>query len=92
MDYKLTFSIIAIILLLSLNIAVYLNGKSLNPDKCALTFRSYTPYESLTPQGYQQGMNEGRNFTVKLIDLYSNFKNGKCLVTFNQQEGYIYNP
>jgi len=79
---KTAIQIFVIILLLALIIAVYINGKHLNTDKCVITFKSSPMLDSW------QGL-EMRNESAKVIDLYSNLSTGRCLVKWDRAIGYV---
>ena len=72
-----------IVILLTLCISIYLNGRQLECDKCVINFEA-------SRRGFDTASNEQfQNFSVKILDLYSNFtEDGYCLVEFDKMQGY----
>lgn len=70
-----------ICMFLLLNIAIYLNGKQLNPDKCVITFKS-----ARAGQDWDQASQF--NISIKLTELHENLQNGKCRVEWTRTQGY----
>lgn len=72
--------IFIILTLLALNLAIYSNGRTLNPDNCIIEFKS-------APAGHDI-LTMPINISIKLTELYENLENGKCRVTFDRVRGY----
>ena len=81
---ELIIRIICILILIGLNLGVYLNGKSLDCNKCTVNFQSYKT-------DFKEAFNHpAQEFSIKIIDIYNKFLNNQsCLVKYTE-EGYIY--
>ena len=67
------------IVLLSLNIAVINNGRSLDCNKCILNFESYK-------RGSDTASNLLKyNFSMKVVDLHEGLLNGECRIIFDEE-------
>lgn len=80
---ELLVRIFCLILIIALNLAIYLNGKSLDCNKCIINFEAFKESYS---NAYDKPAQE---FSVKITDLYNEFKlNNSCLVKYEEQ-GYM---
>ena len=81
MENKARFIILLIttIFLVLLITSVFIYGKGLSCEMCEIRFKS------TTTTGFDT------EFGVKLIDLYNNFTQDKCLVGLTKESGYFLN-
>lgn len=73
--------VFVICMLLALNIAIYVNGKQLSPDKCVVEFNS-------ARAGQKIQTDNPFNISIKLTELHENFEDGKCKIFWSRTEGY----
>ena len=76
--------IFVIFILVSLNIAIYFNGRDLSCDKCMINFESYKREHETSSNKVSQ------NFTVNISEIYDYFVDEYCLVEFDRDNGYMY--
>lgn len=82
---ELLIRVISLLIIIGLNVAIYLNGKSLDCNKCVINFESFKESYS---NAYDKPAQE---FSVKIIDLYEYFKiNNDCLIKYSE-EGFKIN-
>jgi len=79
---ELIVEVICIIILLALSIAIYNNGKDLTCDNCNIQF---------TTQYANQVQDFNKVFNVSVVELFDKFKEGYCLVDYNEDQGFIQN-
>jgi hypothetical protein len=80
---KTKIQVFVIFLLIVLDLAVFLNGRTLHEDNCIITFKSEPMYQRLNNETHSL------NLSVKLTDLYDGFKNGECKVIWTRTQGYV---
>jgi protein-arginine kinase activator protein McsA len=80
---KIGIELFCLVIIISLCIAVYVNGKDLNCDKCYLTFKQ--------TKAYGKEINPIITFNVKMLDIFNNFTkdNEYCLVEWVKTTGFI---
>jgi len=71
--------IACIILVVSLCLAVYFNGKNISCDKCVIRFK----------QTEKLGAMVEWNEEVKVMDLNLNLSKGICLISWDNKNGYM---
>lgn len=77
---QILIEVFCLIIIISLCAAVYFHGKSLSCDKCSITFKQ------IREQG--RDLFPIRIFEFKIIDLYSNLTNGRCLIEWDDSNGF----
>lgn len=63
-----------LIVLITLNVLIYLNGKNLSCDKCQINFQS-------NKEDYKKAYNESmQTFRINISRLYNAYKNNDCYI------------
>ena len=73
---------LCILILTGLIVAIYINGKSLDCNKCILKFKSFKP-DHIKPENeiYQ-------SFNISINELYSTFLENRCILEFDKDNGF----
>ena len=74
--------LVCLLILLALSIAIYYNGKDLTCDNCNIQF---------TTQYASNVQDFNKVFNVSVVKLVDKFKEGYCLVDYNEDQGFIQN-
>ncbi len=77
---KFLVELFCVIMLILICVSVYLNGISLSCDKCNLRFKQEMSF----------GVEDDKDFSVKVLDLYEGFKEGECVVEWVKNNGFVY--
>jgi hypothetical protein len=71
---RITIQILCIVILLTLNIFIYINGKNLKCENCIIQF------ESLDKQP---------SFNITLVDIVDKYNNDTCVVNYDKTGGFL---
>ena len=72
--------IFCIVVLIAVNVAIYENGKTLSCDKCTIKFTSAQRSGAIV---------QYTDFNVSIMDLYREYENGYCSVSYGGDRGFI---
>ena len=80
---ELILRIINLIIILSLCIAIYLNGQQLDCEKCVLTLTTNKP--TVDSASYTREV-----LKIEVVDLFNSIKEDKCVLRWDKINGWMY--
>jgi hypothetical protein len=80
---RIAIRVFILILMIGLSIAVYINGYKISCDKCEVNFITEAQHGIL--------LKEPLYTPIKLTDLYNNLTINKCIISWDDDNGYFIN-
>ena len=82
MNKRIFWLVIILFILVGLNLSMYANDKTLDCQKCVVTFKQ-TAYSGIQ-------LDEPRIYRYKAIELYNSLIKGECLIKWDRSQGYYF--
>jgi len=81
---EFTIKLVCFLVVLSLCVAIIINGQGLECEKCEIHFESYQT------RAISSGAQVQQDFYLKIENIYEYLLEDQCLVRFDLDNGYIY--